>query len=167
MNISIPYLEEYNNRLFYWDRESLKSLFKKFQRDPSTYFVVVEDESEKVVGWFAGAPGHYSHHSPVKAMSQLYYHCNLQGLSGLRALRLVHEGFFTFAEKREFEMVISSSVLPNSYNFIRCLQSIGWTEVGPGVAARITSFYLGQQGDATGTPVGQTHPRLQAAQRLA
>jgi hypothetical protein len=129
--ISIPFIEKYNEIGFLWNRDSLFKLFKLLLNSKQHYFrlMMIEDE---IVGWFAAVPSHNSPHSYITGMSQIFYHSKLKGEIAREAIKVFHRDYFNEAEQRVFQIVTTSSILPNFETFSRILEEENWMPVGMG-----------------------------------
>lgn len=128
---------------FSYDRNSLRKLFEGFYRTKDIFFVIIEEE-EKTQGWFVGVPDHGVKHSYITGMSQVYYQCQLQGLKAIAALRIVHEAFYSFAEARKYQIVVTSSILPSKEVFEKVLMKDGWQPSSGHLLVKLTRFHPGE-----------------------
>jgi len=135
--------EQHNDPLFPVDEAQLPAVFSRFMNRDNYFKGMFEDGV--MVGWMLCVPGHGYHHSAVKGMSQLYYHSSLTGIKAARALVAFHQDFFEFAEKRGYEIVVTSSYLPNATVFEKLLSRAGWSGGGEGRLSRPTKFHRSQR----------------------
>lgn len=147
--LSRSLFEKYNDPDFPVTEASCAEAFETFARMP--YFRVME-RGDAVVGWLAAGEGAGMFHSSTKALSQLYYHSELSGLSAARALVEFHENLFLFAESRGYEVVVTSSVLPSSETFSRLLERAGWTRGERRLTRRTRWHPLAKAGAARAAP---------------
>ena len=103
--------------------DSFYTMLQRFERLP--YFKVMVIDGV-VVAWMAAIEGSDQHHSSTKALSQIYYHTSLTGVKAVKALWRFHDHLMSYARRNKYEIVITSSSLPNKEGFNRALELRGW-----------------------------------------
>jgi len=117
-----------NDEDFPSDEVSCRKAFEFYLRQ--SYFKVMEIDGI-VVGWLLACDGAGNYHSPIKALTQLYYHTTLRGTKAVKALIEFHEHLFNWAEQRRYEIVLTSSVISSSSEtFKRILEKNNWRWTG-------------------------------------
>ena len=148
---------------FDFDEFTIAKIFDRFYRTRDAFFVGLEEDG-RLVGWFSAVPGHGVMHSETKAMSQVYYQCELEGFKGIAALRQVHESFFNYTEAKKYELAITSSILSSQKVFNRILVRDGWTPSTGELLVKPTRFHLSlrqQRGESVGGG-GVASPEIRA-----
>jgi hypothetical protein len=115
----------YNDEFFPHDRVHFRAFLNQAIAD-RRYFKIGEH------GWMMAIEGHGNHHSPIRAVSQIYYHSNITGVKAVHELRDFHRDFREWVEKKGFHIAVTSSTLHNQSVFQRVLEKDGWTPVASG-----------------------------------
>lgn len=123
MGISLPYITKYGHDFFKYDRNDLR---QKFVRMLDGYFKVVTRE-DLPIAWMAASPVSPFSYSNTRCLNQSFLHSNVGGILGIRVVKLLHADLIEYAQKCKYEVVCSSSFLPNKDVFYKLLEREGWT----------------------------------------
>ena len=138
--------------------------FAKELSKSDCYVKVAEDENGEISAFLYGNPEQMLH-MPFPAYVQKYYCSWCKGSKAARALKMLHQDLFEFAEDRGYWMVISTgSHHDEKYSFTKMLERmLGWERRGY-VAMQKTTHY-----DPEKAADGKSHqprPTGRAARRL-
>ncbi len=124
---------KYSTEDFPFDAMSLKNVFNSLKQ--GEYFKCVEDDKE-VIAWIAAKGGSPFPHSSIRCLSQTFYHTCVKGDKAIGAMIKAHLDLFDYATRHQYDIVCSSSFLPNKNKFYDILRLLGWHETPVGMVCQ-------------------------------
>jgi hypothetical protein len=91
------------------------------------YFRVIEKDN-KLVGWIAASKSNVQLYNSKPCLTVTSYQCTLKSKSAVNALIDIHEDLFDFGTSKEYELVVTNSVLNSKKSFNRILTQEGWLD---------------------------------------
>jgi len=125
LEISRPYLAAYGDDFFPTDEMHLRRTFTQLLSNMPYFRLVTLDGIP--VAWLAARESSPHPYSPVRCLTQTFFHSCVEGLLSVRVLQVAHDDLLEYAASERFAVVYSSSFLDNKDVFYRVLQKAGWT----------------------------------------